>query len=54
MKNYPTPRALETAEVKEIVQMYRKAAKNAIDAGFDGVEIHAANGCEFLMYPGYY
>jgi 12-oxophytodienoic acid reductase len=44
MKNYPTPRALETAEVKEIVQMYRKAAKNAIDAGFDGVEIHAANG----------
>ncbi|GAX72547.1 hypothetical protein CEUSTIGMA_g3.t1 [Chlamydomonas eustigma] len=44
MKAYPMPRALETAEVKEIVQMYRKAAKNAIDAGFDGVEVHAANG----------
>ncbi|GAX72548.1 hypothetical protein CEUSTIGMA_g4.t1 [Chlamydomonas eustigma] len=42
---FPTPRALETAEVKEMVQMFRKAARNAIDAGFDGrIEIHGANG----------
>lgn len=39
-----TPRALSTAEVKEIVQLYRKAAENARRAGFDGVELHAANG----------
>jgi N-ethylmaleimide reductase len=39
-----TPRALETAEIPEIVQQYRRAAGNALAAGFDGVEIHAANG----------
>lgn len=39
-----TPRALETAEIPEIVAQYRHAAKNALVAGFDGVEIHAANG----------
>jgi len=39
-----TPRALSTAEVKELVQLYAKAARNALDAGFDGVEIHCANG----------
>ncbi|BBP02847.1 alkene reductase [Sulfuriferula plumbiphila] len=39
-----TPRALETAEIPGIVADYRKAAQNAYDAGFDGVEIHAANG----------
>ncbi|SEH08747.1 alkene reductase [Candidatus Venteria ishoeyi] len=38
------PRALTTEEVKEIVQLYAQAAKNAIEAGFDGVEIHSANG----------
>jgi N-ethylmaleimide reductase len=38
------PRALTTIEVKELVQMYAQAARNALDAGFDGVEIHAANG----------
>ncbi|HZJ98283.1 MAG TPA: alkene reductase [Oligella sp.] len=37
------PRALETHEVKEIVQDFAKAAENAIEAGFDGVEIHGAN-----------
>jgi N-ethylmaleimide reductase len=35
---------LETAEVEEIVQQYRQAAANAWAAGFDGVEVHAANG----------
>jgi N-ethylmaleimide reductase len=38
------PRALSTGEVKNIVQDFASAAKNAIDAGFDGVEIHGANG----------
>jgi N-ethylmaleimide reductase len=39
-----TPRALETAEIAEIVEQYGEAARNALAAGFDGVEIHAANG----------
>lgn len=43
-KEYVTPRALTTAEVKQIVQDYRQAAINAKAAGFDGVELHAANG----------
>lgn len=38
------PRALTTAEVKELVQLYAQAARNALEAGFDGVEIHCANG----------
>jgi N-ethylmaleimide reductase len=39
-----TPRALETAEMPGLVEQYRVAAVNALAAGFDGVEIHAANG----------
>lgn len=39
-----TPRELSIAEIKEYVQLYAKAARNAIEAGFDGVEIHGANG----------
>lgn len=38
------PRALTNAEVKEIVALYRRAAENAKAAGFDGVELHSANG----------
>src|SRR6266581_1642003 len=41
---YETPRALETSEVAEIVEAFRQAARNAKAAGFDGVEIHGANG----------
>jgi N-ethylmaleimide reductase len=41
---YETPRALETAEVASVVENYRRAAQRAKAAGFDGVEIHAANG----------
>ena len=41
---YETPRALETAEVLAVVEDYRLAAERAKAAGFDGVEIHAANG----------
>jgi len=43
-KDYEIPRALETVEVKQIVQDYKQAAINAIEAGFDGVELHAATG----------
>jgi N-ethylmaleimide reductase len=39
-----TPRALETHEIPQIMEQYRRAARNAMAAGFDGVEIHAANG----------
>ncbi len=39
-----TPRALEIAEIKGIVQLFAQATRNAREAGFDGVEIHAANG----------
>lgn len=38
------PRALERDEIPGIIAGYRQGARNAIDAGFDGVEIHAANG----------
>lgn len=39
-----TPRALETTEIPQLVADYAQAARNAIAAGFDGVEVHAANG----------
>jgi N-ethylmaleimide reductase len=39
-----TPRALDTSEIPAIVEQYRQAARNAMVARFDGVEIHAANG----------
>ena len=38
------PRALEADEIPGIVEDYKRATRNALDAGFDGVEIHAANG----------
>lgn len=41
---YETPHALELNEIKQIVADYRNAAENAKSAGFDGVEVHAANG----------
>lgn len=46
------PRALETAEIPRVVADYARAATNAISAGFDGVELHGANGYlidEFLQ-----
>jgi N-ethylmaleimide reductase len=43
-QDIPTPRALEISEIPEIVDDFRKAAANARAAGFDGVEIHGANG----------
>lgn len=41
---YPTPRELSIKEIQGIVEDYRRGAHNALEAGFDGVEIHGANG----------
>src|ERR1700693_568577 len=41
---YEVPRALETGEIPDVVDAYRQGAVNAQKAGFDGVEIHGANG----------
>ncbi|HJE85857.1 MAG TPA: alkene reductase [Corynebacterium amycolatum] len=43
-KDCPVPRALDTTELPGIIDEFRHAARNAIDAGMDGVEIHGANG----------
>ncbi|KAF8263966.1 hypothetical protein EI94DRAFT_1739652 [Lactarius quietus] len=43
-KESVVPRELTAAEIKEYLQLYSTAARNAIEAGFDGVEVHAANG----------
>ena len=43
-KPFEIPRALETEEIRQIVADYRRAAQRAREAGFDGVEIHSANG----------
>ncbi len=43
-KPYTVPRELSKAEIADIVQDFRQAAANAITAGFDGVEVHSANG----------
>lgn len=43
-KDYAEARALETSEIPRIISDYVRAAKNAVAAGFDGVQIHAANG----------
>lgn len=43
-KTFETPRALELSEIPAIIESYRKGAENAKLAGFDGVEIHGANG----------
>ncbi|QQZ39873.1 alkene reductase [Pseudomonas sp. SK3(2021)] len=40
----PVPRALQVAQIAQIVDDYRRAARNALNAGMDGVEIHAGNG----------
>ena len=44
MVDCPTPRALTKADIKAIIEDYRRAAKNAVAAGFDGIEIHGGNG----------
>jgi N-ethylmaleimide reductase len=42
--DYETPRALQTNDIPLVIDAFRQAAKNALAAGFDGVEIHGANG----------
>jgi N-ethylmaleimide reductase len=44
LQPFVTPRALEPDEIQAIVAQYATAARNALQAGFDGVEVHAANG----------
>jgi N-ethylmaleimide reductase len=44
MKDYVTPRALDLAEISALAERYAQAAHNAMEAGFDGVEVHAGNG----------
>jgi N-ethylmaleimide reductase len=44
MQPFPTPRALDTDEIADVVRQYADGARRALDAGFDGVEVHGANG----------
>jgi 2,4-dienoyl-CoA reductase-like NADH-dependent reductase (Old Yellow Enzyme family) len=44
MQDNPVPRALSVDEIKQTIDDFRKAARNAVDAGMDGVELHGANG----------
>ena len=44
MKPYVTPRALETTEIPGVIEEYADATRRALEAGFDGVELHAASG----------
>lgn len=44
LKDYEIPQEISVEQIKQIIVDYGQAAKNAIEAGFDGVELHAANG----------
>ncbi len=44
MKPLPVPRALTEAEIEALIADFAQAARNAVEAGLDGVEVHAANG----------
>lgn len=44
MQDLVTPRALETDEIRDVIDQFRQAAERAKQAGFDGIEIHGANG----------
>lgn len=50
MQDYETPRELSLLEIEQTIQDFRQAAINAVEAGFDGVEIHAANGYLFHQF----
>jgi len=43
-QEFETPRQLEASEIADVVDQFRLATQNALDAGFDGVEVHGANG----------
>lgn len=44
LQDYPMPRALETSEIAAVIEQYAQATRNALAAGFDGVELHSASG----------
>lgn len=44
MKDFVTPRALELAEIPALIERFAQAARDAVEAGFDGVEVHGGNG----------
>lgn len=44
MQDYEVPQEITVQEIKQTIQDFRKSAENALKAGFDGVELHAANG----------
>ena len=44
LKPFPTPQAMTEADIKTAIEEFVQSAKNAMQAGFDGVEVHAANG----------
>jgi N-ethylmaleimide reductase len=44
MQDYDIPRALETGEIRGVIEEYAQATRNALAAGFDGVELHSASG----------
>ncbi len=54
MQAYPVPEAMTAEEISTAVQEFARAAKNAVKAGFDGVELHGANGylLEQFINPG--
>lgn len=49
-KDTVTPKAMTRDEIKETVQEFKRAAKNAVDAGFDGIELHSSNGYLFHQF----
>ncbi|MBS3738531.1 alkene reductase [Mesohalobacter halotolerans] len=49
-KDTVTPKAMTTEEVLETIQEFKRAAKNAVDAGFDGIELHSSNGYLFHQF----
>lgn len=53
MKEHPTPQEMTKAELKSTLEEFVNASKNAVQAGFDGVELHAANGylLEQFLHP---
>jgi N-ethylmaleimide reductase len=44
LQDYAMPRALETSEIPGVIEQYAQATRNALAAGFDGVELHSASG----------